>query len=355
MQVNDNKGNQKKVEKLIFEKGITLVALVVTIIVLLILAGITINMATSGSGIFARAKNAANVYRQAVKDENTALDSYANEINKVIEESKGENKTQPTEESYIGYYADIDNDGRVDGVIYADMAKGNDIYGISPKTHLKNYRVSNVNYTEKFGTKPVVMCTTAEITSHDMDRFYVMALKDIGGSDGSEGSKNTVYDWYCSAVNKMSDYATYTSNDFGTGRLNTKNMITKWNDGSTKDSNGNYGGYGKQDACSEIKEGSNAHKDLWGQIKNKLANTGGVSDSWFVPSKVEWQVFKGALGITDKRADTEHYFVNLGLSSAYWSSSQKSDESAWLAKNVSAIVLGDTVSNAYSVRLSATF
>ena len=49
------------------ECGITLVALVVTIIVLLILAGVTISMATSGSGIFGRAKNAADVYRASAK------------------------------------------------------------------------------------------------------------------------------------------------------------------------------------------------------------------------------------------------------------------------------------------------
>lgn len=61
------------------ERGITLVALVVTIIVLLILAGVTIGMATSGSGIFGRAKNAANTYRNSVSKENTALQSYETE------------------------------------------------------------------------------------------------------------------------------------------------------------------------------------------------------------------------------------------------------------------------------------
>ena len=61
------------------ERGITLVALVVTIIVILILAGVTIGMATSGSGIFGRAKNAANTYRNSVSKENTALQSYETE------------------------------------------------------------------------------------------------------------------------------------------------------------------------------------------------------------------------------------------------------------------------------------
>ena len=36
--------------------------------------------------------------------------------------------------------------------------------------------------------------------------------------------------WYYSAWdNGMSDYATYTSGDFGAGEQNTSKMITKWN------------------------------------------------------------------------------------------------------------------------------
>ena len=50
------------------ERGITLVALVVTIIVLLILAGVTIGMATSS--------NAADTWNQARGNENDSMDSY---------------------------------------------------------------------------------------------------------------------------------------------------------------------------------------------------------------------------------------------------------------------------------------
>ena len=72
------------------EKGITLTALVVTIIVLLILAGVTISMATSGSGVFGRAKNAADVYRASAKNEKDALDRYSSEIEKADKEIEKE-------------------------------------------------------------------------------------------------------------------------------------------------------------------------------------------------------------------------------------------------------------------------
>ena len=47
------------------ERGITLVALVVTIVVLLILAGVTITYALSNNGIFTKAQDTAKVSEQA--------------------------------------------------------------------------------------------------------------------------------------------------------------------------------------------------------------------------------------------------------------------------------------------------
>ena len=47
------------------EKGITLIALIVTIIVLLILAGVTINLAVNNQGIFNKAKTATRAYKNA--------------------------------------------------------------------------------------------------------------------------------------------------------------------------------------------------------------------------------------------------------------------------------------------------
>ncbi len=60
--------NKKKVQKL-KEKGITLIALVVTIIILLILAGVTLNMALSGDGLFNKAKLSAKKYDEASEEE----------------------------------------------------------------------------------------------------------------------------------------------------------------------------------------------------------------------------------------------------------------------------------------------
>ena len=98
------------------EKGITLIALIVTIIVLLILAGVTINLAVSDQGIFNKAKTAARAYKNASEEEQTEL----NEIDKEIEsylpgvrykDAKGETQTLTKDTpagTEIGTTANID-------------------------------------------------------------------------------------------------------------------------------------------------------------------------------------------------------------------------------------------------------
>ena len=64
-------------------KGITLVALVVTIIILLMLSGISIAQLT-GTGLFEKAKEAKRKYSNLEELENEKLEEYESEINKTI-------------------------------------------------------------------------------------------------------------------------------------------------------------------------------------------------------------------------------------------------------------------------------
>ena len=63
------------------QKGITLIALVITIIVLLILAGVSIAMLTGQNGILTQAQNAKNRTEEAKEEEQNRLDEYENKIN----------------------------------------------------------------------------------------------------------------------------------------------------------------------------------------------------------------------------------------------------------------------------------
>ena len=234
-----------------------------------------------------------------------------------------------TDTEYIGYYADIDGDDTVDGIIYADLAVGKSgewgktnkrEYSYATETGLKEYYISQSNYVGPFGTKDVI---TVLEGSGGKDRFYVMALEDFNDGEGP------YYTWYDAAYDdggQMDDYATTTSTDFGTGKNNTETMIAKWNasDYGPQDDNENY-------------------KDMWGAIQEE------VEEGWFVPSISEWCAFGDNLNIT------EDNYVNYDLSDWYWSSSQGGTYGAWSINFNFGYMSIYSVRSNDSVRLSATF
>ena len=66
-------------------KGITLVALVITIVILLMLAGISISALTN-TGLFGKAKEAKSASENAEKEQSQTLSEYEKEINKFATE-----------------------------------------------------------------------------------------------------------------------------------------------------------------------------------------------------------------------------------------------------------------------------
>ena len=358
--------------------GITLIALVITIIVLLILSGVSIAMLRGQNGIITQAKNAKAQSESSSAEEkvnaaiiatiskskkgtidadklvaeitnnyggtasktndgfpvNATVDGKDFSIDKDGNITEGKTSApEPTEKiskskSYLGYYADIDGDGTVDGIIYADLAFGNQGDGqwkdkdgdytipkVEDVSKLKDYYISQKDYkaNEGFGTKDVITPTGT-----GSERFYIMALTDF--------NNGTTYDWYNTATGKMTDYSSTTSVGFGKGKSNTSAMISKWN--SKK--------YGEQDKCS-------SHKDIWGQIQAK------VDKGWFIPSRAEWAAFGEELKISqEKYADYE-------LSPYYWTSSQRNSNLVWGASIDDQYVYDGKVNNNYYVRLSAMF
>lgn len=74
------------------ESGITLVALIITVIIMLILAGVAISAVINGDGLFNKTRNAAVEYERAVEKENQQLAELTSEIDRYMNElqnSKG--------------------------------------------------------------------------------------------------------------------------------------------------------------------------------------------------------------------------------------------------------------------------
>ena len=361
-------------------KGITLIALVITIIVLLILAGVSIAMLTGQNGILTQAQSAKTTNENKSAEEKVKLaimaarsqsETGALDADKLIAEitnnyggtaSKtndgfpvnatvdGKNfkvdgdgnitgGTAPTPEpankisnteSYVGYYADIDGDGTVDGVIYADLAIGGSgtwgtyenaytIAKVDDTSNLKDYYVSKKDYkaNDGFGTKDVI-----SPVGTGKERFYIMALTDF--NNGNDG----IYKWYNAAYGQINDYSSITSENFGKGKSNTSIMVSKWNSKA----------YGDQ--------GDN---DIWGKIQSE------VNKGWFVPSRAEWAAFAGNFKITSSN------FKNFGLDFTYWTSSIYDSSEAWYtcfsyAENWYSIIPNGFINSCYGMtRLSTIF
>ncbi len=234
------------------------------------------------------------------------------------------------------YYADLDSTGEitVDGVIFADLAgeeengewgsNGWGVYTIPSETGLKQYYIKGEYIDEHFGTGKVI--APMEGTSGN-ERFYVMALEDI--------NPGTRYCWYDAASGNLdSSYnVSTTANDFAiagaepTGRINTERMIASWNAEE-------YG----------VQNDNSTYDDMWGVIQNE------VDDGWFVPSKSEWSAFGSAFGIT-----SSNYSSKYGLSSYYWSSSQRDSSLAYYEYFNRGYINSSRVSIYNYVRLATTF
>ena len=103
------------------EKAITLISLVITIIILIILAGVGINLSLGENGIFKRAKEAKNKYLTAQENEEKGLNETENyikeylnykqiagglmfiDVDNVIEKGSGTNYTYTAQEDSIAY------------------------------------------------------------------------------------------------------------------------------------------------------------------------------------------------------------------------------------------------------------
>ena len=79
--------------------GITLVALVVTIVVLLILAGVTITALLGDDGIIKKAQNAADLMNNAIQSEQNEMNALLNELDEIIAGNGGGGDTPGGDET----------------------------------------------------------------------------------------------------------------------------------------------------------------------------------------------------------------------------------------------------------------
>ena len=319
------------------EKGVTLIALVVTIVILIILAAVSMTMVLGNNGIFTQAQKGANSMASAEANTQEGFNSMSSEIDKILGENDGSESSDEwisKSESMVGYYADLNNDGEItladDGFIYADISVGgsgtwrNQPSGVyqyeAVKSGLNEYIVkSETTNLDPFKTGNGIIQLSKKNTT---DRFYVMALEDV--------NLGTPYCWYAEARYKLDKGIASEYNDFGEGRTNSEYVMGKWNSDKLP--------WGAHDGGRE--------PDMWGALTPKFEK------GWFVPSKSEWSAFGDVLydlGLTWNQ------YVEFGLSPHYWSSSIKDSSDAYRAVFNTCIISKNPVDAEANIRLSRRF
>ena len=132
-------------------KGITLVALVVTIVVLLILAGVSINLVLGNNGIIAKAQEAKTKQAEASENDLKGMNSLIEQMESTLNGSGNGGKTEPETVPYLPsddfHY---DTSTSVDTGLVIQDANGNEyVWVVVPKS-----LYSNTNYNSNNAKKP---------------------------------------------------------------------------------------------------------------------------------------------------------------------------------------------------------
>ena len=134
-------------------KGITLVALVVTIVVLLILAGVSINLVLGNNGIIAKAKDAETKSAEASQNDLIGMNELAQQLEEQINGSTGSGNGGKPEPETVPYLPSddfhYDTSTSVDTGLVIKDANGNEyVWVVVPKS-LYNNTAYNSNNAKK--------------------------------------------------------------------------------------------------------------------------------------------------------------------------------------------------------------
>ena len=246
-------------------KGITLIALVVTIVVLLILAGVSINMVLGENGIVTKAKDARDKTEQAKQNDLASMDQFVKDMDDILNDngtSGGDDTPTATKtlveafnagELKIGDYVEYkptarqtytsatDENGWADQTYTVDTTTtwrvlglsddGSQVLLTSGSPIKKNMDTSSTNdwdknpYLYMKGAYSYVNCETmlnniCAIYSTELGTARSMTIEDINKACGVKVENNTVY--LASDTNKTNiDQAevlgqtyTYTASDY---------------------------------------------------------------------------------------------------------------------------------------------
>lgn len=207
--------------------GITLIALIITIIIMLILAGVVISLTIGDNGIFKTAKNAARNYADAAENENNQINEFENYIINEVNETEENPYTQLKVGDYVNYPVYYDNI-RVQNSYFGrswepkDEYNGWRILAIDSKNKIVSLISAGIplDYYHRNNIETSVGNLTANFFSTPIDSSSYYSFQQCGFKTAKNGT----------TITNINDLKTLFANDFtdvhGEGETYTDNGNT---------------------------------------------------------------------------------------------------------------------------------
>ena len=186
-----SKGGDKKImkTKIKQEKGITLIALVVTIVVLLILAGVSVNALFGNSGIIEKAKEAQSKMDKATENDQKQIGELTNWLDNQVNGTTGSDDNQTT----------LPKISTLVGTVVDKNTKAEDAYG-NKITIPKGFKVvahgtvaGSATYTYSGDNIPAVQDGIVIENGTDGNQFVWVPVGTINNKSGdSRGTTSTI-------------------------------------------------------------------------------------------------------------------------------------------------------------------
>ncbi len=144
------------------KNGITLIALVVTIVILLILAGVSISLIIDNNGIIKRSKDARSKYGQARENEQADLDKVSAWIDNQVNGNSGGSGNLPTTEEtkpYLPSGFTRDEDTNLDNGLVIKDSVGNEYVWVEVPRKTEVYETAGLKITE-FSAEEITLIKT---------------------------------------------------------------------------------------------------------------------------------------------------------------------------------------------------
>ena len=298
-----------------FNQGITLVALVVTIVVLLILSSVSLNLVLGDNGIIVKAKEAAET--TAAAQEKEAMER--NLLEKELENSLSTPAVEPTDGVKIptGFY-------------YVGGTKASGIVISDNKNDKNKYRNQKVVGTDLLGNQYVWIPCTTDSSSSDLQYARTEWGVEVDGDDNSRAIKDELTLTDASVTYSDADTANGINADV------SKEIVAQIK--AEKASVAKYGGYyigryevGKNGDTAVVKYGQTPYAEItwstaYGLAKKIITNSEANS---YLCSSYAWDT---AVNFIQNNSTAKNYSTSIEGFNGNWKPQEVKDTSGNVIK-----------------------